>query len=255
MHPSFLHFGHVQIPIFGVCAAAGLMAGLTLTRVTARLVKLNAAAVWDAVLSMMFVAFLISRVLLVAGSFRSFLASPLLVLSLPSLNDTGILLTAIFTIFYLRWRKLPLLDFLDAMAPCFALVWAFLSLGAILEGTKDGMPTHVVFAVRDAISGGVHPVEFYTLIIALVLCGILIRVLPRRRHAGLGCALGLVISGGAVFLLDFLRLPAVLFVAAMLDPVQWFGLAMTVMGSALFIAFPNERSAVAQNGSGRNDAV
>lgn len=214
------------------------MAALTLCQVTARLVKLNATAVWDAMLTIVFAAFVISRLLLVAGSFRSFLASPLLVLMLPSLNDTGILLTAIFAVGYLRWRKLPLLGFLDAMAPCFALVWAFLSLGNILEGTKDGMPTRFLFAVRDGVSKGVHPVEFYTLVVALIICGVLVRALPGRRHAGLGCALGLMLVGGAVYLLDFLRLPSALFVAAMLDPVQWLGLAMVVVGCSLYIAFP-----------------
>jgi len=221
------------------------MAALTLSQMTARLVKLDAAAVWDAGLVIVLAAFVISRLLLVAGNFRSFLASPLLVLTLPSLNDTGVLLTAIFAVGYLWFKKLPLLAFLDAMAPCFALVWAFLSLGNILEGTKDGMPTSSIFSVGDAVSGRVHPVEFYMLLVAVVLCGVLIQMLPRRRHAGLGCALALVLAGAAIFVIDFLRLPSELFTAAMLDPVQWLGLAMILVGSALFIAFPAD----VQNGS------
>ena len=221
------------------------MAALTLSQMTARLVKLEAAAVWDTGLVVVLAAFVISRLLLVAGNFRSFLASPLLVLTLPSLNDTGVLLTAIFAVGYLRWKKLPLLTFLDAMAPCFALVWAFLSLGNLLEGTRDGMPTSSIFSVGDVVAGRVHPVEFYTMVAGIVLCGVLIRTLPRWHHAGLGCALGLVLAGAAIFVIDFLRLPSELFTAAMLDPVQWLGLAMITAGSALFIAFPAD----VQNGS------
>ncbi len=223
------------------------MAALTLCQITARLVRLNPATVWDAALVMVIAALLISRALLVIGSWRSFLQSPLLVLALPSLNDTGILLTAIVTLIYLRIKRLPLLGFLDAMAPCFALVWAFLSLGEILAGTRDGMSTQFFLSVRDAVSGKVHPVEFYTLIVGLMLCGVLIRQLPKRAAPGLGCGLGLLLAGTAIFLLDFLRLPSALFVAAILDPVQWLGLTMIVVGLALFIALPAVRLVVPQN--------
>ena len=238
MHASFLQLGHLHIPLYGICAAIGLMAALTLCQVTARLVRLDATAVWDAGLAMVFAAFVISRALLVIGSWRSFLQAPLLVLALPSLNDTGILLTAIATVIYLRIKHIPLLSFLDAIAPCFALVWAFLSLGEILAGTRDGMPTTSLLSIHDSINGRVQPIEFYTLLLALLLCGVLIRYLPERHASGLGCSLGLVLSGAAVFLLDFLRVPSVLFAAAILDPVQWLGLAMIVVGLALFIALP-----------------
>jgi phosphatidylglycerol:prolipoprotein diacylglycerol transferase len=238
VHSSFLQLGHLHIPLYGICAALGLMAALTLCQVTARLVRLDAVAVWDAGLAMGLAALVFSRVLLVAGSWRSFLMSPLLVLALPSLNDTGILLTAIFIVVYLRWKRLPLLGFLDAMAPCFALMWAFLSLGELLAGTRDGMPTQSLLSMKDDMLGNVQPVEFYTMLVALMLCGILIRWLPRRGAAGLGCGLGLVIAGAAMFILDFLRLPSTLFEAAMLDPVQWLGLAMAIVGAALFIAMP-----------------
>jgi len=227
------------------------MAALSLSQMTARIARLDAAKVWDAGIMMVFAALLISRALLVVGSWRSFLEAPLLVLSLPSLNDTGILLTAVVTVIYLRWQKLPLLGFLDAMAPCFALVWAFLNLGSIIGGTRDGMPTRFPLAVSDGMGGKVHPVEFYTLIVALVLCGLLVRRVPQIRSAGLGCASGLMLAGAAIFVLDFLRLPSTLFVAVILDPVQWLGLAMIVVGYALFLAFPvmPQPPVVAQNGS------
>lgn len=221
------------------------MCALTLCQMTARLARLDPAKVWDAALMMAFSAFVISRVLLVIGSWRSFLSAPLLVLALPSLNDTGLLLTALVTLIYLRWKRIPILGFLDAIAPSFALVWAFACLGDILAGTKDGMPTRFFLAVgaNAAGNGGVHPVEAYTLLLALLLCGTLIRALARfqrgGRPAGLVCGLGLVLAGATVFVLDFLRLPSELYVAAMLDPVQWMGLAMIVVGFALYIALPD----------------
>ncbi len=239
------------------------MAALMLCQVTARLVRLDPAKVWDAALVMALAAFVISRALLVVGSWRSFLEAPMLMLALPSLNDTGILLTALVMVVYLRWKRLPLLAFLDAMAPCFALAWAFLSLGDILAGTRDGMPTQFFVAVgRNAAgNGGVHPVEVYALFAGLFLCGILIRALAwegvNRRPVGLVFGLGLGLAGLVIFVLDFLRLPGELFVAAMLDPVQWLGLAMMVMGVAVWIALPFVPSEMppATVQTGRSDAL
>jgi phosphatidylglycerol:prolipoprotein diacylglycerol transferase len=214
------------------------MAALTLSQMTARLARLDPAKVWDAALTMVLAALVFSRVLLVVGSWHSFLEAPLLVLALPSLNDTGILLTAIFTVVYLRWKKLPLLGFLDAMGPCFALVWAFLSLGELIAGTREGMPTQFLLSMKDDMLGKVQPVELYTMLVAMVLCGVLIRWLPRRRAAGLGFGLWLVLTGAASCLLGFLRLPSELYGTAILDPVQWLGLVMVIVGAALFIALP-----------------
>ncbi|MEO6803490.1 MAG: prolipoprotein diacylglyceryl transferase family protein [Granulicella sp.] len=238
MHSSFFQFGQLHIPVYGVFAAVGLMAALALSQRTARLVRLDAGKVWDAALTMVVAALVFSRVLLVAGSWHSFLEAPLLVLSLPSLNDTGVLMTAIFMVVYLRWKKLPLLGFLDAMGPCFALVWAFLSLGELVAGTRDGMPTQSLLAMKDDMLGKVQPVELYTMLVAMVLCGVLLRWMPRRGAAGLGFGLWLVLTGGASCLLGFLRLPSELYGTAMLDPAQWIGLMMMIVGAALFLALP-----------------
>jgi phosphatidylglycerol:prolipoprotein diacylglycerol transferase len=253
VHPSFFQIGHLHIPLYGVCAAAGLMAALALSQITARRVHLDVAKVGDAALVMVFAAVLISRVLLVVSVWKSFLAHPLLVLALPSLNDTGILLTIVFMVLYLRWKKLPLLGFLDAMAPCFALVWAFLSFAELLAGTRDGMPTQSPLAMSDGAGGKVQPVEVYAMVAAMLLCGVLLRQLPRRGAVGHACGLGLILAGAAIFLLDFLRLPSALFAATMFDPVQWLGLAMMVVGAALLIALPEIASVTAEKET--NDAV
>ncbi len=241
MHSSFLQLGHLHIPLYGLCAAVGVMAALALSQITARLTRLNPAAVWDAALFMVFAALVISRALLVLGDWHSFLTAPLLILALPSLNDTGVLLTAICTFVYLRRKKLPLLGFLDALAPCLALLWAFLSLGDLIAGNRDGMPTTSPLSMSDGMmSIRVQPVELYTLLAALILCGILLRWLVRHAASqrGHASALGLILAGAILFLLDFLRLPSDLFEALALDPVQWLGLAMVIVGTALFIATP-----------------
>src|ERR1700679_2690879 len=103
-----------------------------------------------------------------------------LLLELPSLTLSGVVLTAIVAVLYLRRRRLPLLNTLDAAAPCAALVWAFLGLGRFAEGTRDGMPGTVPWAVSSSF-GRVHPLEIYSAVGWLVLCGVLLWILRRAQ--------------------------------------------------------------------------
>jgi phosphatidylglycerol:prolipoprotein diacylglycerol transferase len=208
------------------------MAALGLSQRTARYAGLKAEAVWDAGVAAVVAAFVISRLLLVVFNLRSFVADPWLVLALPSLTGSGVLLTAIFMLGYVRWRRLPLLRLLDAAAPCGALLWAFLSLGRVVDGTREGM--------RAGGSGFVHPVELYACFAAALVCVVLLRVLllaRGRSGEGLTAGLGLGLAGVAIFFIDFFRLPSDLLSEAWpnapLDPSQIMGVAMLLTGIAL----------------------
>jgi len=232
VHASFFQLGRLHIPVFGVVAALGLIAGLSLSQRTARYVGLEPAAVWDAGMVAVLAAFVVSRALLVVFNLHSFLMYPLMVLGVPSLTGTGVALTTVFLGFYLRWRRLPLLAVLDAMAPCAALLWAFLSLGRVLDGTMDGMPTSVAWGVgAPGIMGSkVHPVEFYTLLVAAGLCVVLLGVVMRRGVVGHTAGWGMLLGGVAAFFLDFFRVPSVLFEKSWMDPAQFVGVGMVVVG-------------------------
>lgn len=213
------------------------MAALALSQRTARYSGIDPERVWNAGVVAVVAAFSISRLLLIAFNLRSFLQYPLLVLALPSLTGSGVLLTAIFTMVYLRLRGVPLLRLLDTWAPCGALLWAFLSLGRILDGTHDGITTQLRWGVRDGIAGSVHPVEMYTCIAASVICLLLLRSLQSRYGEGRAAGHGLALAGLAIFFIDFLRLPSDLLSEAWpnapLDPSQIMGLAMLLTGVAL----------------------
>ena len=228
MHP-YLSLGRLHLPVFGIFAAAGLMAAMLLSQRTARLAKIDAAALWDLGMVTVFSAFVLSRLLLVAENFRTFISYPVLVLALPSLTSVGIALTVVVSLGYLQHRALPPLAVLDAAAPCIAMAWAFLNLGLIAEGTRDGMPTTVPWAIGSGM-GRVHPVELYTVFAALALCGVLLWMLPHRIHVGEIGARGLVLGGLLAVALDSFRLPAELYEDIWLDRVQWVGLAMIVAG-------------------------
>lgn len=238
MHSSFLQLGRLHIPIFGVLAALGLMAALAMSQRTARYAGLSPEAVWNAGVTAIVSAFAVSRLLLIAFNLRSFLEYPLLVLAVPSLTTLGVVLTAIFMLGYIRWRRLPLLALLDAAAPCAALLWTFLSVGRLLDGTRDGMPMHSA-PPGSGLPAPAWPVESFTATAAFVLCWVTFkavkeRAVSRRSIAGLTAALGLFFAGLAVYFLDFLRLPSELLPNAWLDPAQIIGLAMILTAPGLF---------------------
>jgi phosphatidylglycerol---prolipoprotein diacylglyceryl transferase len=230
LHPYILHFGSVFLPTFGVLAAVGLMAALFLSLRTAVRVGLDPDKLWNAGLFAILSAFVLSRLLLVLTNLQTFLAYPVLLLTVPSLTALGLLLTAIATLIYLRLRHLPLLRTLDAWAPCATLTWAFLALGHFAEGADPGLPTKLPWgmAIPPDTAPRLHPISLYAAIAALLITAGLLRYLSPGRIPGETFASALTASGVAQFLITFLRQPNSYPVPLgnVLDPIQWISLGM-----------------------------
>ena len=260
MYPTLLHIGHLYVPTFGLLAALGLAAGICLCLRTARLVGVSPDEVWNAGLFAVFAAFAASRVLLVLFNFRSFLAAPILLLMVPSLTAAGLGLAAAAVVVYLRWNGLPLLRVLDAWAAPATVVWAFLAMGHLAEGSDPGLPSRM--GLRTSLAGyREQPVALYAAVLAVGLTVVLYRALGRRWMPGRVAGAGLVMAGVVQFGLTFLRMPYVYApgsAMAWLDPVQWVGLAMVVMGGVLTIGSWQGMEGISPRrpaASGRDDGV
>ena len=240
MHPYILHFGSIFLPTFGVLAAAGLMAALFLSLRTAVKVGLDPDKLWNAGLFAIISAFVLSRFLLVLTNLQTFRAYPVLLLTVPSLTQLGLLLTAIVTLLYLRLRHLPLLRTLDAWAPCATLVWAFLALGHFAEGADPGLPTTLPWgmAIPPDTAPRLHPISLYAAIAALLITAGLLRYLSPWRIPGETFAFALTASGVAQFLITFLRQPNPYPVPLgnVLDPIQWISLGMIATAGLISIS-------------------
>ena len=225
VHTTFLQFGHLHIPVFGVVVAVGLMAALSLTQWSARRVGLDADRVWNTAMLAVAAVFVVSRLLLVAFNFKSFLKYPFLLLAVPSLTSLGIAVSAALVYGYIRWRGVPMLPLLDSCAAPAVLLWAFVNAGYLLEGTRDGMP------VGSASSP--QPVEVYTLVAALVILLAVLNALRSGYRGGEATGLALSAGGLAIFFIDFYRLPSELLPGLPIDPSQIIALAMISVGGAL----------------------
>jgi phosphatidylglycerol:prolipoprotein diacylglycerol transferase len=228
-----IRLGPLRLSAFGLCAAAGLLAAFALMRRTAKLAHLDSEQLTDAALFAVMMSFLISRALLIVQDPHAFLSYPLLVLGLPSLTYGGIALTALATLSYLRFKRLPVLAVLDAWAPCAALLAAALAVGHHFEGSNPGMPTTLPWGVRlDASTARLHPVQLYATAASLAIFALLLLLLYRQRRPGLTTGAALAAGGLIAFLLDLLSQPAA-GNDAWLEPRQYVALASLVAGVAL----------------------
>ena len=238
MHPYLIHSGHLLIPTFGVLAALGLMAALSLSLRTASFANLDPEKLWNAGLFTILSAFVLSRALLVLTNLHNFLTYPILLLMVPSLSPTGILLTIIATLLYLRVHKLPLLPTLDAWAPCATLIWLFLAVGHFAEGSDAGLPTTLPWGLPiPPDAARLHPAALYAALAAALLTLVLLRQLRRRPRPGNLFASACAATGLVQFLLTFVRQPYPYLNPAshLLDPIQFISLGMIVTGGLLFL--------------------
>jgi phosphatidylglycerol:prolipoprotein diacylglycerol transferase len=234
VYPILFHFGHLNLPTFGVLAALGLMLALLLSERTAVLAGVDADKLWDAGIFAAIAAFVLSRLLLAATYWKSFQAFPLLLLMSPSLTPIGLALTAIATAVWLWFRRVPLLRALDAWAPCGMLVWACLALGHFAEGSDPGLTTTLPWGLPPMRGEVVrlHPVALYVAFLALLLASLSYWLLRRGLRAGAVAGWTLAAAGFTQFLASFLRQPGAAELFG-LDLLQCVAVGMIVLGFGL----------------------
>ena len=259
--PGTLRVGPLRFPVYGLFATAGMLGALALSQRTAKRVGLPAERVWDAGVVGVVAAFVVSRVLLVAGNWTAFRAVPMLVLTLPSLTYGGALLAVVAVLGYLRWKRMPVLRTLDAWAPCAAVVAAALQLGHFFEGTDAGMPTSLpwgVVAPGDTMLGRTHPVQLYAVIAAAGLGVWWWRMLGRER-SGVVAAWALMTGGAAAFALDMLRQPYDNQWAWPVEASQMMALGAMVFGMGLWgglgFVHPTHAQEARMNGAPGHDVL
>jgi phosphatidylglycerol:prolipoprotein diacylglycerol transferase len=247
MASGVLRLGPLRVSVYGLCAAVGLLAALWLSQETAKLVGVAGDVVWDAGWFAVAAAFVISRVLLVVRDLHAFETLPLLILALPSFTYLGMALTAVAMLGYLRWKRLPLVAVMDALAPCAALLALALSLGHYFEGTDAGMPTTLRWGPVVPGSGGLmhlQPVQLLACGVSMVLFMVLLRMLERGPRRGVTAGVGMVAGGAAAFGLEMLMQPTEVvgsgWLVGLLEPGQWIALGAMVVGAGMLL-FVEER--------------
>jgi len=226
VQPVLFHIGSVVIPTYGAVAALGVLVALVFTQRTARILKIDAAKIWNLCILSLFAALGSARLLLIVVNWSALRLHPAWLLGLamihhPLLAVTGSLAGAACAACYARRSKLPVRATADALAPPLALGLAFEQLGALASGSGygvDAMPgfrwaviyTNPLAAIWSGAPLGIplHPVQLYAALAFLAVAILLYVWLPFERQSGDTAGLCLLGMGAAIYITELWRDPS-----------------------------------------------
>lgn len=260
MLPRLLDFGEYGLPTYGVMAAIGLIAGLTINVRLAKREGLDPAKCWDLGILAILSGILGAKILFIANDWQHFRDHPWEVFSLETLQTGGVfyggLVAAIaVSLWYMRRNHLPLLKTCDVFAPGVALGHAVGRLGCFAAGCCYGKPTALPWGVTftnelanrlvgTPLDVPLHPTQIYESLVELANFGILMWLLRRRSFDGQVIGTYLFLYGFARYFLEFLRGDpgrGSLFHGAMTG-TQFISILMVIAGGALWLRRERPRS-------------
>lgn len=222
MYPRLAQFGSLAIPIYGAFTALALVAALASLSPLARRLRLSASKLWNLGLIAILTALIGARLLVVAELFSVFREHPFWVLGLaasrsaPWVEPAAILLGIAAALLYLLAEGMPFMRVLDCVVPAVTLGLAIVSIGAFLAGADYGLPADHAWAVTytspyayfwylTPLGIRLYPVQLYQAIAFLIILGLLLTRLPRRRHDGELAGIWLFLTGLSASFIDVYR--------------------------------------------------
>ena len=221
MFPRLFHIGNFNLPTYGVMAAIGLIAGLTIVVRAARQQHVDPEKAWNLGLIAIISAIFGAKVLMVVNDWSFYSSHPREIFSLAMLQAGGVfyggLIAAIIAcLWYIRRNQMPVLRTCDVFAPGIALGHAFGRLGCFAAGCCYGKETHVPWAVTfknplanqlvgTPLNVPIHPTQIYEFLVELINFTVLWWLLKRKSFEGQVIGAYLFLYGVARFFLEFLR--------------------------------------------------
>ncbi|NLZ05278.1 MAG: prolipoprotein diacylglyceryl transferase [Phycisphaerae bacterium] len=153
MHPELIEipFVHLTVKSYGLMMVVGFLAAVTLIRYLSRSFTKDPQHITNAALYSLIAGVIGARLFFVIHYPDSFRDDPLSVFAIwkGGLELLGGVLLAIAVIFlYIRYHKLPLRHYLDALAVGLMLALVFGRIGCFLNGCCYGKPTDLPWGVR-----------------------------------------------------------------------------------------------------------
>lgn len=153
MHPELIEipFVHLTVKSYGLMMVIGFLAAVTLIRYLSRSFTKDPQHITNAALYSLIAGVVGARLFFVIHYFDGFRDDPLSVFAIwkGGLELLGGVLLAIAVIFfYIRYHKLPLRHYLDALAVGLMLALVFGRIGCFLNGCCYGKPTDLPWGVQ-----------------------------------------------------------------------------------------------------------
>jgi phosphatidylglycerol:prolipoprotein diacylglycerol transferase len=202
VHPIAFHLGSLTIRWYGVMMAVAFFAGLWTATRRARLANVSSDTITDITLWLMVGSIIGARIIYVTTYWKQEFAdqpfSEVFMIQHGGLVYYGGLIGAsAASLFYLRWKKLPVWKIADILAPSIALGSVFGRIGCLLNGCCYGraceLPWAIHFPAGHETGGvGVHPTEIYDALLNLVLYAGLALLFRHKKFDGQIFALYLI---------------------------------------------------------------
>lgn len=227
MHPVLFRIGSYEVASYGVLLTIAFAAGIWVARRRAQARGLDGERILDVCMVILFTSILGARLLWVVTHTELFRApnGSWLDAFLPFRGGAyvgfaglsvlgGVVLATASAFAFMAWKKLPLLDTADVLAPSVALGEGITRIGCFLNGCCHGLPCDGWWCVRFpegspswvAFHGvPVHPTQLYSSAAGFAFFAVLSVLLQRRPFAGSVFAVLFVLEGIERILLDLVR--------------------------------------------------
>jgi phosphatidylglycerol:prolipoprotein diacylglycerol transferase len=221
VHPILFQLGSFTVYSYGVLVATGVFLGVWLASHDAARVGLSPRKIWNFGIYGILVALLTSKLWLILSAWSYYAANPHEIVGSSTLQSGGtfyggLLGGILWTIFYTRQEKMPLLATLDVCAAPLALGHAIGRVGCFMAGCCFGKPTSLPWGVTFTsdiaarISGtplnvSLHPTQLYEAGAEFLNFAFLYSIGRRWRVPGQSIGAYLALYGIERGLLEFLR--------------------------------------------------
>ena len=227
MHPVLFRIGSYEVASYGVLLTIAFACGIWVARRRAEARGLDGERVLDVCMVILFTSILGARLLWVVTHLEVFHAPngrwldaffPFrsgAYVGFAGLSVLGGVVLATGSAFaFMAWKRMPLLDTADVLAPSVALGEGITRIGCFLNGCCHGLPCDGWWCVRFpdgspswvAFHGAtVHPTELYSSAAGFAFFAALSVLLARRPFAGAVFAVLFVLEGIERILLDLVR--------------------------------------------------
>ena len=252
MYPTIFEIGGHKLASFGVMMVIALIAGLTMARKRAPSHGLTPDNITDVSFWLILGGILGARLFFIAQEWKDYAAHPreLLTLQFQGLTSFGAFIVGtLVTIWMCKRKNIPVLSFLDTVAPAFLLGHAIGRIGCLLNGCCHGAPAKSAFPFV-VFSNENHqydvPAQLYDSAMNVAAMFFLLWLEKRYPKQGFSFGMMMVLHGLARFIYEFFRAGASSTTIGNLPFTEGHVMALVIMVVGAMMALRSKKPAMVE---------
>ncbi|MGH9407362.1 MAG: prolipoprotein diacylglyceryl transferase [Terriglobia bacterium] len=260
MHPILFRIGSFTLHTYGVLLALALLAGILVAVRLGRREGIDSGRVLDLSVWLIISGLIGAKIYMILTGWVNGPVALSGIFSIGTLEAGGgfyggFIGAALFAVWYVRTRHLPLLKVFDAFAPAVALGQAIGRVGCFMAGDDFGKPAHhswlgVAFTSpyaetpQNLLGVPLYPVQLFESVLTLIIFLILIWFYTRKTRDGQIFVMYLMMYAVARFFLEYYRgdTDRGIFFHGALSTAQLVAIAAFVLGIILILNLRKPRA-------------